>query len=299
MTPAGLESADQDGSTASARGGAGSRGRSETPLDALTRHRLKLLGLDPVAVERAALPERVRAVYGAFVARVPYETLSNLQRGREHPAQPDSWMRTTDRLLRDAATDGAGGTCFAMAYALAELFRGVGANAHTTLGHHLRKEEPHAATIVYRDDGPYLYDASYFVPDGVPVRPDGQVRDALFVHVLEPRRGPMLTFVQRVCDGSSSPLYSLIPMPAPPDAFRRAWVETCRRRMREAAVKMARRVGDEVHWYGEKAGRIEVLSPAGRRVEQPGPDLAADLHRRFGISEALLRAHFSVGAAAG
>ena len=280
-------------------GAPGAADRPEIPLDALTRHRLNLLGLDPAAVAHCPVPERVRTVYAAFRDRVPYETLSNLTCAREHPAQPDAWMRTTDRLLRDSAATGAGGTCFSMAYALADLFRSVGANAHTTHGHHLRKEEPHAATLVYQDDGPFLFDASYFIPDGVPVRPGGCVADPLFRHTLEARRGPMLALVQKGPDGESKPLYSLIPMPAPPEAFRRAWVETCRRRMREPTVKMARRIGDDLHWYGEGAGRIEVLSPAGLRVERPGADLLADLHRRFGISESLLRAHFSVIAQAG
>ena len=254
------------------------------------------MGLDPGAVDRLTVAARVRAVYAAFLARIPYETLTNLTRGREHPAQPEAWIRATDRLLREASTEGAGGTCFSMAYALSDLFRGVGANAHTALGHHLRKEEPHAAAIVYQDDGPFLFDASYFVPAGIPVRPGGQVRDALFLHTLEPRRGPMLTLVQQGRESPAKPLYSMIPVPAPPDAFRRAWIETCRRRLREPTVKMARRVGNEVRWYGEEAGRIEVLDPAGRRVESPGADLPSDLHERFGLSEALLRAHFSVGA---
>lgn len=261
-------------------------------MDALIRHRLALLGLDPAAVEALPVDRRVEAVYRQFVRRVPYETLSRLHRWRDHPAEPRKWPRTTDRLLRENAAEGAGGTCFDLAYALAELFRGVGANAHTTLGRHLLKDEPHAAVLVHGDARPLLFEPTYFVPEGVPVRPGGAVRDALYAHALEPRGGPTLTMSQRGPDGRDLALYALVPVPAHPDDYRTAWIEACRRH-RESDVVLARRKGDEVQRWFERDGRVEVTTRAGRRHESPGPDLTADLHARFGLSEALLRSHFA------
>jgi hypothetical protein len=265
-------------------------------VDALARHRLSLLGLDAGALEALDVPARVDAVYARFLERVPFENLSKVDRWRAHPAEPEAWPRTTDRLLRDAASDGLGGTCFSMAYALADLFRGVGALAHTALGQDVRAEAPHAAVVVYQDDGPQLFEPAFFVPRGIPVRPGGAVEDRLFTHVLEPRCGPMLTLVQVARDGTRTPLYSLIPMPAPPDAFRRSWIDTFRG-SRAQAPRLARRLGDEVRRYdGGSAAKRECVTVEcceGRRVVDAKPDLPGVLHRMFGLSETWLRAHFS------
>jgi hypothetical protein len=266
-------------------------------LDALARHRLSLLGLDPDGVEGLPLPERVRAVYVGFLDRIPLETLTRVGRRRERPAEPEAWLRTTDRCLREAKRDGTGGTCFAVAYALADCLRGVGANAHTTLAHHLEREEPHAATLVYLDDGPLLLDLALFALAGIPVRPGGESHDALHGHALEARRGPMLTLYRRGRDGKSHALYSWIPMPAPPDAFRRAWLNVYLDH-KEPTFEIARRVGDEVCRYDERKGTLEVECPDGSRSESLPSDLSEFLHTRFGVSEPLLRAHFAVGAQA-
>jgi hypothetical protein len=262
-------------------------------VDALTRHRLSLLGLDPEAVSRTSVAQRPRAVYQAFVRRVPCETLSERRRWRERPADPDAWPRTTDRLLRESASDGLGGTCFALAYALADVLRGVGVNAHTALGKRLDPDEAHAVVIAYPEDGsPRLYDPSYFVGDGVPLYPGGETRDATGTWTLVARCGPMLC-LQRAREGERpKTLYSLLPAPAPPDAYRREWIGSVARR-RETAVRLARRVGDRVECYCESKGFIEVHAQDGVHRVDPGPNVPRALHEHFGLSEAVLRAHFA------
>lgn len=261
-------------------------------MDVLARHRLSLLGLDPDALEASPVDARVDAVYAAFVARVPYENLSNLSRRRARPAEPESWPRGTDRLLRDLADHGLGGTCFSMAYALADLFRNVGANAHTVLGMHLRKEESHACTVVWGTEGPRLFDASYFLARALPVWPGASVDDGLFRFDLEARCGPLMTLVQTARDGTRTPLYSLIPNPAPPDAFRRAWLQTFLERP-ERAVRIARRVGHEVRWFGEEAGRVDRITPDGKVSLAVARDPVPMLHELFGVSVDTLRGFFA------
>ncbi len=264
-------------------------------MDALTRHRLSLLGLEATDLEPCEVATRVERLYAAFVERLPFETLSAMERRRAIPADPEAWPRTTDRLLREARNDGTGGTCFSLAYALAELFRGVGANASVTLGQHLSHRAPHAAVVLFGDEGPVLYDPSFLLPAGIPVRPGGSLDDGLFRHVLEPRRGPMLALVRTGPDATPKPLYSWIPMPAPPDSYLRAWIETFST-PRAGRVRIARRRGDEVVSYAEEHDRLYVLTPAGRCEDAVGHDCASALHRHFGLSEALLRAHFAAGA---
>jgi hypothetical protein len=263
-------------------------------VDALTRHRLSLLGLEAADLEPFDAETRARRVYEAFVHRIPYETLSAMERRRSIPADPEAWPRTTDRLLREARSDGTGGTCFSLSYALAELFRGVGANAAVTLGQHLSHRAPHAAVVLFGDEGPVLYDPSFLLPGGEPVRPGGSLDDGLFRHVLEPRRGPMLALVRTGPDATPKPLFAWIPMPAPPDSFLRAWIESFST-PRAGRVRMARRRGDEIVSYAEEHDRLYVLTPAGRCEDAVGQDCVAALHRHFGLSEALLRAHFAAG----
>jgi hypothetical protein len=266
-------------------------------VDALTRHRLSLLGLDPDAVSKTALDQRPRLLHHAFVRRIPCETLSERRRWRERPADRDAWPRTTDRFLREAATEGLGGTCFAIAYALADLLRGVGINAHTALGRHLDRDEAHAVVIVYPEDGsPRLFDPAYFVLEGVPLYPGGEARDPLGAYALVARCGPMLC-LQRARRGERpKTLYSLIPSPAPPDAFRREWIESVARR-RDVAVRMAKRAGDAIACYSEAKGLIEVHDANGVRRLDPAGDLPRALHEHFGVAEAVLRAHFAAAVA--
>lgn len=261
-------------------------------MDVLTRHRLQRLDLDPEALEGCTVAERVTRLYRRFVAAVPYESFTAMARRRERPTEPSTWLRGTDRLLDDVARAGLGGTCFALAYALADLFRGVGANAHTVLGQRFEKETPHAAAIVYGDDGPRLYDPTFFLGDALPVWPGATLDDGLFEYRLEPRRGPSLAVVQWVRGGGATPLYALMPMPAPPDVYRRLWIEAVRGVLARPG-RIARRVGDELRRFRDDVGHVDVITATARREVPLGPDPVATLHRLFGVREDALRAHLS------
>jgi hypothetical protein len=260
--------------------------------DALTRRRLSLLGLDAGAVEAMPVRERVRAINRRFVEAIPYENLSALARRRAHPADPAAWPRGTDRLLEEARAHGLGGTCFSLAYALADVLRGVGANAHTALGRHLVKDEPHAAVIVFEDDGPYVFDPSYFLLDGIAVWPGSTLEDPVFGWELEPRGGAMLALVQCGRDGGRTPVFSMIPVPAPPDEFRRQWIDAVRRRP-DRPGRIARRAGDEIRWFGEDVCRVDVLTCDGRREMHVDAQPVELLHELFGVAPDVLRSHFA------
>jgi hypothetical protein len=261
-------------------------------MDVITRHRLGLLGLDGDAVAERPLAERLQETYRSFVERVPFENLSNNRICAEHPGDPESWPRTTDRFLRDNRSLGLGGTSFTLAYALRDLFRGLGANAHCTLGHNLVTEEVHAAVVVYGEEGPSLYDPSLLMAGPVPVRPGGALEDPLGTITLRPRCGPTLSLcLQRTGGDREKSVYSIIPVPAVPQAFRQAWVASfCRGRARP--LRLARRVGDEIRRYGERPGSLEVLRPGGREERRLDAAPVALLHDLFGIDSACLSAWF-------
>lgn len=257
-----------------------------------------MLALEGGDLEALSPRERRQRIYGAFLGATPYENLSNNLAVRAAPNDAEAWPRTTDRLLRENAAHGLGGTSFSLAYALRDLFRGLGENAHCTLGHNLVTEEAHAAVVVYDDEGPWLYDPALLLPGPVPVRPGGEARDPLGCCTLRARCGPTLTTCLQMLGEDERQVYSIIPVPAPPPCFRQAWVASFRRG-RLLPLRVARRVGDEIRRYGERPGSLEVLRPSGRVEVAVGPAPVDALHEAFGIARDVLRAWFAgrVGAA--
>ena len=289
-------------------------------LDVITVHRLKMLGEDPSPLLRLPSRERTAIVYRAFLDRVPYENLSNNRAIQEDPADAESWPRATDRLLRENVSLGMGGTSFSLAYALRDLFRGVGVAAHCTLGYNLVTEQAHAAVLVYVDDGPLLYDPSLLMAGPLPVRPGGTFDDPLGRFVMTARCGPTLTVSLRKTpaepdDAMSTPpaepsdmsmssaawdissllgdrpVYSIIPVPAPPQNFRQAWLASFFRG-RLMPLRLARRVGDTIYRYGQRPGTLEALRIGGREELDLGRDPPKTLHKTFGICESCIREWF-------
>lgn len=261
-------------------------------MDAITRHRLKLLALEPGALARLRGRARLQVAYRRFLAALPYENLSSQLAVQRAPGEPAAWPRGTDLVLRELVRHGLGGTSFSLAYTLCDLLRGLGAHADCALGHNLVTEEGHAVVLAWGDDGPWLYDPSLLLPEPVPCRPGAVVHDALGRVALEARCGSTLTLRLQALGEPGRAIYSLLPAPAPPDAFRQAWVASFHRG-RPALLRIARRVDDEIRRYGERPATLELLRPDGRVEVPTGPAPVDLLHRAFGIDAQLLRAWFA------
>ena len=262
------------------------------PTDAITRHRLDQLGLESEALEMLDLRGRMDTVYRAFVDALPVENLSHNRSCAACPKEPSTWPRATDRLLRDHQARGLGGSSFAMAYALRDLLHGVGANAHCALGRNLVTEQVHPAVVAYVEEGGLLYDPSLLARGPVPIRPGGTYEDALGTVRLEPRSGATLTLtVSARGEEGCRAVASLIPLPAPPQAFRQAWIASFQRG-RPQPLRLARRVGDVIRRYHERCRRVEFLTPHGRERRDVGPGPIEVLHDLFGIQTDCLRDWF-------
>lgn len=279
-------------------------------MDLLTDHRLRLLDLDGAALEALAPVARAQRLYERFLERIPYENLSNNRAVQAAPADPERWPRATDRLLRDHKRYGLGGTSFSLSYALRDLLQGVGLPAHCTLGYNLVTEQAHAAVLVYVDEGPLLYDPALLLCGPLPVRPGGGLDDPLGRVRLSPRCGPTLTVTLEMNCGEPVGLgpdsdwdvgptrdgqravYSIVPMPAPPQAFRQAW-QASFYRGRPLPLRLARRKGHEIYRYGQRPGTLEVLRVGAREQLAVPPDPVDLLHGIFGLDGACLRQWFA------
>jgi len=278
-------------------------------LDVITCHRLKLLGLEPDVLASQSEAERAQVIYVAFLERVPYENLSNNRAVCEEPSEQERWPRATDRMLRENQSFGFGGTSFSLAYALRDVMRGAGLTAHCTLGYNLVTEQAHAAVVLYAPEGPLLYDPALLVSGPIPIRPGGALEDPLGRISLEPRCGPTLTVTikMRCGDRATRPgeamfeprtgangeraIYSIIPVPAPPQSFRMAWIASFYRG-RVMPLRFARRIGDRILRYGERPASIEILDADHREEIPVNSDAAHHLHTMFGIDEDSLRDWF-------
>jgi len=267
------------------------------------------LELDPDRLDEATELRRAQVIYGSFLEHVPYENLSNNRAVAACREDPDGWPRGTDRLLRENVAYGLGGTSFSLAYALRDLMRGAGLRAHCTLGYNLVTEQAHAAVVLYVQEGPLLYDPALLMSGPVPVRPGGVLEDPLGRICLEPRCGPTLSVTLKMRCGSREPtpgecpwptplgkdgeraIYSIIPVPAPPQSFRQAWIASFYRG-RPMPLRFARRRNGAIFRYGERPGSIEVLRAGVREEVRMGPDPVGQLHEVFGIDELCLREWF-------
>ncbi len=281
-------------------------------MDVITSHRLKQIELDPAALASLAARPRAQKIYAAFLERVPYENLSDNRAACELPDEPEAWPRATDRMLRENAAHGLGGTSFSLSYALRDLLRGAGLTAHCALGHNLVTEQAHAAVVLYDAEGPLLYDPALLMAGPIPVRPGGELQDPLGTIRLEPRCGPTLSVTLHMRCGTQAThlrrptwpgapgpgekraIYSIIPIPAPPESFRQAW-QASFYRGRSMPLRFARRTGDRIYRYGERPGSIEILTPERREEVPVDGDAARQLHEIFGIDEMCLRQWFERG----
>ena len=283
-------------------------------MDAITCHRLGLLGLDAGDLRAQPIDARMQTIYTAFLEAIPYENLSDFRSVCENPNDPESWPRATDRLLRENQVHGFGGTSFSLSYALRDLFRGAGGNAHTTLGYNLVTERAHAAVLLYDAGEPLLFDPALLLSGAIPVRPGGTLEDPLGTFTLVPRLGPTLTVSLTLCPELrpeevlppvedswiqipvtgllNRPIYSIIPVPAAPHNFRQAWLASFFRG-RRMPLRIARRRANEIARYGERPGSVEYLRPDGRE-ERAAPEACAPwLHEIFGLDAGSLEAWFS------
>jgi hypothetical protein len=262
-------------------------------LDAIARHRLGMMDLSAETLRPHPVADRLTTLYARFLERIPYENLSNNRACLEAPDDPTAWPRATDRCLRENRKRGFGGTSFSLAYTLRDLFCGVGANAHCTMGRNLVTEEMHAAVVVYLDCEPVLYDPAMLACGPIPVCPGGELKDPLGTLRFEAHRGASLTLTLTLTGTDRSrALYTIVPVPAPPHRFRQAWVASfCRGRC--APLRMARRVGDEIRRYSERPQRLEVLTTRGKEDRRLDPAPVEDLYSLFGIDRQCLQSWFA------
>jgi arylamine N-acetyltransferase len=119
-------------------------------------------GLRPDGPGRDLLEDTCSAFSG-----LPYENLTKLLRKLEAGPGPQR-LRLTDIVVEEYISLGAGGTCFSLTNALADILSSFGFQARPVMGDMRHGRDIHCAVLVEAPYGDYVLDPGYLVAEPVP-----------------------------------------------------------------------------------------------------------------------------------
>jgi len=128
---------------------------------------------------------------GAF-SQIPWENLTKYLARAQDPGGPER-LRMPGRVFEEHVSSGAGGTCFSLTRALAEVLQRCGYRCRPVMADMSHGPDIHCALLVEMDGLPVLMDPGYLVPIPVPLSSDSPVETAaggqIFRYVPDGRGG--------------------------------------------------------------------------------------------------------------
>jgi hypothetical protein len=124
-------------------------------------------GLHPDRPDRGLLEDTCSAF-----ARLPYENLTKLLRKLSCRPGPER-LRLADTVVEEHIRLRAGGTCFSLTNALADILGVFGFGARPVMGDMRHGPDIHCAVLVEMSFGEYLLDPGYLVSEPIPAREGG------------------------------------------------------------------------------------------------------------------------------
>jgi len=118
----------------------------------------------------------LRALFGRFNARVPFETASKIERDAA-VTDAEEKARRPELFWREHLESGTGGTCFARVAAFQAVLDGLGFSSRRILGR-VEGDFDHAALLVDIAGRPWICDVGFPLPELLPAEP-GEVETAL------------------------------------------------------------------------------------------------------------------------
>lgn len=253
-------------------------------LRSVLRH-LKVPGAEPS-------PAHLQAVISAYVAQVPWESASRIAK-RAVCTLLEDCPRWPEEFWRDHLAGGWGGTCFESNYALMEVLRALGYEAHFTINDMDESSGCHSALVVRLQGAQWLVDVGIpvFAPILVdPARPTS-AESAFHSYALEPTRAGAYRLTR---DRHPRPyVYDLRAAPVSESSYREA-VERdydLRTGLFLNRVVINKVIGGVQHRFSslESPLRIQSFRSGVESHEQLGEDPAVELAVRFGLDAATLR----------
>ena len=119
--------------------------------------------------------EYLNALIGAFIQKVPWESVTRIVKRNATPATADC-PRFPNEVWSDAINFGGGGTCFEINYAFFALLSALGFEGYLTLNDMEEAQKCHAAMVIHFGDHNYLVDVSVPLPRAFVYSPDSTIR---------------------------------------------------------------------------------------------------------------------------
>jgi len=238
-------------------------------------------GLSPGQPDLTALGE----LAGAF-SRIPWENLTKYLARAQDPAGPER-LRMPTQVFEEHVSSGAGGTCFSLTRALAEVLRRCGYRCRPVMADMSHGPDIHCGLLVELQGRRVLMDPGYLVPVPVPLHADRPVETAaggqVFRYVPDGRGGWDMRTVR---GGEERWRYRLKTAPVTPAQFEGNW----RRSFHATGMNSLHlsRLTDGGRLYAHN-GNLRVLSGGTRRNEKLDADYPAAVAERFGLDPELAR----------
>lgn len=182
---------------------------------------LDLYGIDPVAPDLRLL-EKISHGF----SHLPWENLTKLIK-KHSPVSGK--LRRSEEVLRDHAEMGAGGTCFSLTNALRRILLDLGYHCYPVMADMRHGANIHCGLLVEHEDGRFLLDPGYLVPEPVPLPRDEAVILSLPGQRMEYRpvaNGSEIEMRTANDRGEEQLRYRLRPHPIPEPEFVSFWTES-------------------------------------------------------------------------
>jgi arylamine N-acetyltransferase len=254
----------------------------EKPMDTAAADLfLDHFGLSPRRLDLAALGE----LAGAF-SRIPWENLTKYLARAQDPAGPER-LRMPLQVFEEYLGSGAGGTCFSLTRALAEVLDRCGYRCRPAMADMSHGPDIHCGLLVELHGRRVLMDPGYLVPVPVPLRTDAAVETAaagqVFRYVPDGRGGWDMYTIR---GGEERWRYRLKGESVGAVEFEEHW----RRSFHATGMNSLHlsRLTDGGRLYAHN-GNLRVLSGGTRRNEKMDADYPAAVAESFGLDRELAR----------
>lgn len=118
--------------------------------------------------------EYLNALLGAFIRKVPWESVTRILKRAATPAPADC-ARFPFQVWSDAMNFGGGGTCFEINYAFLALLHALGYQGYMTLNDMAETKACHAASVILCGDQKYLVDVAVPLPRAFAYSPNATI----------------------------------------------------------------------------------------------------------------------------
>lgn len=246
------------------------------------------------AIDLRQEPETLLQQVVAKFACLPYENLSKIVREAERGRTPEA-RRDPYEVIADHIRQGTGGTCFSLTATLLHLLRQLGWQVQPILADRPYGPNTHCALLLWKDNQPHLVDPGFLLTEPIPLPTCQSLELTTSFHrvLLTPRQeGRRLDLYVVSPRGEKQHRITFKTDPVDWGEFLRIWDASFDWDMMRYPLLTQVRNGEHIYLKGNRLQRR--TRQATLRKEVPPTELAAFIHRIFGIAPTIIHQALSI-----